>query len=101
MLEKELVMISGVGSPNPTGIGQVKDSIKVEGAAAPAAAPSVKAEDTMPMTLVAALAELGPPVDTDKIQAIRTAIAQGRYPLDAKAIADKMISLDLPRVRGE
>ena len=45
---------------------------------------------------VADLAASGPPVDTDKVAAIRQAIANGSYSVDPKAIADKMIALDLP-----
>lgn len=37
----------------------------------------------------------GPPVDAAKVAAIRTAIAEGRYPVDPQAIAQKMIDLDL------
>ncbi|RYD95476.1 MAG: flagellar biosynthesis anti-sigma factor FlgM, partial [Sphingomonadales bacterium] len=48
-------------------------------------------------SLVAALAEAGPPINAEKIRAIQQAIANGEYPIDAKAIAAKMIALDLPR----
>ena len=44
----------------------------------------------------AKLAQLGAPIDAEKIAAIRTAIAEGRYPVDPKAIATKMVDLDLP-----
>jgi negative regulator of flagellin synthesis FlgM len=50
--------------------------------------------------LVSALAEAGPPIDAQKIAAIRSAISQGRYPIDAKAIAARMITLDLPGGRA-
>lgn len=87
-------MINGVGSTNPTRIGQVKDS-KV---AATGETEAVTAADNGPVmspSLVAALAEAGPPINDEKIKAIRAAIAQGRYPIDAQAIAQKMIALDL------
>ena len=90
-------MIKGIGPTSPTRIGQVKDAriaatpsaetVTAEAPPAPAASPS----------LVAALAEAGPPINDAKIKAIRDAIAAGRYPLDAKAIAAKMIALDLPK----
>lgn len=38
----------------------------------------------------------GPPVDSDKVAAIRAAIAEGRYPVDPEKIAERMIALDLP-----
>ena len=52
-------------------------------------------EATMP-SLIATLAGAGPTIDAEKILAIREAIAAGRYPVDAKAIAARMIALDLP-----
>jgi len=89
-------MINGVGSANPTRIGQNKDE-KV-GATAPAVPVEVStSKASMAPSLVAALAESGPPVNDEKIKAIRQAIASGRYPIDAKAIAARMIALDLPK----
>ena len=89
-------MINGVGSTGQTRIGQVKDG-KV-GAPAPAdAVTTTSNEKTMTPSLVAALAQSGPPINSDKIRAIRQAIASGQYPLDVKAIAAKMIALDLPK----
>ena len=90
-------MINGVGSASPTRIGQVKDD-KVT-APAPVSAVS-RSSDGVATSLVAALAEAGPPINDAKIQAIRQAIAAGQYPLDAKAIAAKMIALDLPKARA-
>ena len=87
-------MINGVGSASPTRIGQVKDD-KVT-AAAPVGAVATVNKAATP-SLVAALAEAGPPINADKIRAIRQAIASGQYPIDAKAIAAKMIALDLPK----
>lgn len=88
-------MINGVGSANPTRIGQIKDE-KV-GATAPAAPVSNGKAASMTPSLVAALAEAGPPINDEKIKAIRQAIASGQYPIDAKAIAAKMIAIDLPK----
>lgn len=88
-------MINGVGSTSPTRIGQIKDD-KVTAAAPVGAITKVESEATTP-SFVAALAAAGPPINQEKIQAIRKAIATGQYPLDAKAIAAKMIALDLPK----
>jgi negative regulator of flagellin synthesis FlgM len=90
-------MINGVGSTSPTRIGQVKDD-KIS-SATPVNAVKAAGAGAAP-SLVAALAEAGPPIDSDKIAAIRQAIASGQYPLDAKAIAAKMIALDLPRAKA-
>lgn len=92
-------MINGVGSPSPVRIGQLKDDKVAAPAPAAATAMADKIAVATP-SLVAALAEAGPPIDNDKIKAIRQAIAAGQYPIDAKAIAAKMIALDLPRDGG-
>lgn len=60
------------------------------------AAASVAAADKAPASPAAALAASGPPVDTDRVAALRAAIANGSYKVDADAIAGKMIALDLP-----
>ena len=88
-------MINGVGSASPTRIGQVKDD-KVT-APAPVGRVTTAGTGVAAPSLVAALAEAGPPINSDKIEAIRQAIASGQYPIDAKAIAAKMIALDLPK----
>ena len=90
-------MINGVGSVSPTRIGQVKDD-KVT-AAAPAGAVTSAGTGPAAPSLVAALAEAGPPINNEKIEAIRQAIASGQYPIDAKAIAARMIALDLPKAK--
>lgn len=45
----------------------------------------------------ARLAQQGAPIDMEKINRIKAAIASGNYPVDADAIADRMVELDLPR----
>jgi negative regulator of flagellin synthesis FlgM len=90
-------MINGVGSASPTRIGQVKDG-KVAAAASVDAVKTAGTGTASP-SLVAALAEAGPPINSEKSEAIRQAIASGQYPIDAKAIAAKMIALDLPRAK--
>ncbi len=89
-------MIKGIGS---AGAGQV-DAARAQAAqrgAAPklpdAADPSAGAAPVSPAVQLAAA---GAPVDTDKVAAVRTAIAAGRYVIDPQAIADRMIALDLP-----
>jgi len=89
-------MINGVGSPGPTRIGQAApDKVGAKPATEAVAAPATEPAATP--SLVAALAAAGPPVNQEKIKAIQLAIASGQYPIDAKAIAQKMIALDLPR----
>lgn len=90
-------MINGIG---PTGTGRI-DSVRADalqrGAPAAKIAPAAsEAAESASPNPAAELASSGPPIDAQKIAAIRTAIAEGRYPIDPQAIADKMIELDLP-----
>jgi negative regulator of flagellin synthesis FlgM len=39
----------------------------------------------------------GAPIDTAKVETIRAAIRDGRYPVDADRIAKRMLDFDLPR----
>lgn len=61
-----------------------------------------KSDDALGQEGIAArgnlLADLasGPPIDAEKIAALRAAIAEGRYPVDPDKIAERMIALDLP-----
>jgi len=92
-------MINGVGPASPTRIGPVKDEKVVPLAPLAPVGSSDKTPVSSP-SLVAALAASGPPINNEKIQAIRQAIASGQYPIDPKAIAAKMIALDLPKANA-
>ncbi len=48
--------------------------------------------------LFALLADASAPVDTKKVDAIKSLIASGAYPIDAHAVAAKMVALDFPEV---
>ncbi len=72
-------------------------------AVAPAAAPvaatpaqSQTATSNAISDLFTALADATPPVDGKKVQAIKSLIQSGAYPIDARAIAQKMVALDFP-----
>jgi len=54
-----------------------------------------KASKSGPTVSTAVIAEQGPPVDMKKIATIRSAIAEGNYPVDPQKIAEQMIALDL------
>jgi len=60
------------------------------------AAKSARTEAADAPSPAADMAALGPPVDTDKVTRIRTAIANGSYTLDVQAIAARMVDFDLP-----
>jgi len=62
---------------------------------AKATAPKTVQTSATEASAAARMAQDGPPIDSAKIAAIRAAIAEGRYPVDPQAIAQKMIELDL------
>jgi negative regulator of flagellin synthesis FlgM len=84
-------MIDGVGKSGPGPI----DLGRAEKGAAPA--PVANAGIRSGQSAVFGLVSGGAPVDSAKVAAIRTAIAEGRYPVDAGRIAERMIALDLPQ----
>lgn len=59
---------------------------------APEAGASVQSES---LDFISAVASTPAPIDSQKIKAIRDLIGSGAYPIDAHAIAAKMVSLDL------
>lgn len=87
-------MIDGVGK---SGAGRI-ELAQGAGKSAPAAAVgNAAASGKSPVeSAVFELVAGGPPVDGAKVAAIRNAIAEGRYPVDADRIAERMIALDLP-----
>jgi negative regulator of flagellin synthesis FlgM len=91
-------MIDGIGKG---GAGRIELSRSPAGqaaaAAAPVGSPGASGRSAGLGGAVAYLVALGPPVDTDKVSALRTAIAEGRYRVDPDAIADRMIAADLSR----
>jgi negative regulator of flagellin synthesis FlgM len=94
-------MIDGIGKSGPAG------RIDVARSALERSQPAGKVGDALsqdalsaPATPAGQMAASGAPVDSEKVAAIRAAIADGRYPVDPDKIAEKMLALDLP-VRGE
>lgn len=53
---------------------------------------------SLPPSLVSAARDLStsPPVDAARVAALKSAINSGNYPINANAIADRMVALDLP-----
>lgn len=90
-------MISAVG---PTGIAR---AIELRSDSVGKSEPVAKVDPAGPQasgavtTPAAELAAQGAPIDEAKVASIREAIANGTYKIDAKAIADRMIALDLPK----
>lgn len=96
-MRKGVRMINGIG---PTGSGRIdatrSDAVQRGAPAAKVAPVKSDAAEQAALNPAAELASSGPPIDAEKIAAIRAAIAEGRYPIDPRAIAEKMIDLDLP-----
>ena len=93
-------MINSIG-PKGTGkvdAGRVQDMPRGASTGQVAAVPSVGGSEQAPAAVNPAkdLAAAGAPVDLARVQEIRAAIANGAYALEVKAIAAKMIALDLP-----
>jgi negative regulator of flagellin synthesis FlgM len=97
MMRKDATMINAVG---PTGIART-NGVRSEGVAKNGPVAKVESSDAQASgaitTPAAELAAQGAPIDTAKVASIREAIANGTYKINAKAIADRMIELDIPR----
>lgn len=89
-------MIKSVGQMigSPVELGKSRESGKAK-AASSVESTAAGAADA-PSTPAARMAAQGAPVDLDRVAAIKSAIAAGNYPVDAKLIAEKMIALDMP-----
>lgn len=89
-------MINAVG---PTGIARTL-GVRSEGVAKNDPVTKVDSADAQApgaiTTPAAELAAQGAPIDSAKVASIRAAIANGTYKIDAKAIANRMIEMDLP-----
>ncbi|MFT3965856.1 MAG: flagellar biosynthesis anti-sigma factor FlgM [Sphingobium sp.] len=93
-------MIKPVGQAMSAAIEATKlrETTQSRSSAPATSAPAARTAEGAAMTSPAArLAQDGAPVDVDKIARIKAAIASGNYPVDADAIADRMVELDLPK----
>ena len=76
---------SGAGGPAKVGAAPVTP------VTAPPASPSATGAGKAVAT-IAQMVDAGPPVDTDKVAALKAEIAAGRYTIDADQIAQDMIA---------
>jgi negative regulator of flagellin synthesis FlgM len=88
-------MIDGVGK---SGTGRIDLSRQEKGAAvSPLRSDGLRAPGGAVQSAVLELVSGGAPVDSARVEAVRAAIREGRYPLDPDRIAQRMLDLDLPR----
>ena len=76
-----------------------KEPVRVAAPAAPQAAspasPAVAATTTTVAAGTAARLSAQPPVDTDRVERIRKAIAEGKFPILPATVADRLLALKL------
>jgi flagellar biosynthesis anti-sigma factor FlgM len=73
----------------------------VPAAPAPVAVVPAKAPSASEVAnLISLLGDIPPPIDSKKVEAIKSLIASGAYPIDEHAVAAKMLALDFP-ARGD
>jgi negative regulator of flagellin synthesis FlgM len=87
-------MMDGIGKTGAGRLELVRGTADRGASVEKAGAAQVARSDSGPWSLAAEMAA-GAPVDSAKVAAIREAIADGRYPVDPKKIAQSMIDLDL------
>lgn len=88
-------MIDGVGKG---GAGRIDLARQEKGAAvSPVKGQGQRAAAGTVKSAVLELVASGPPVDAGKVEAVRAAIQGGRYPVDPRRIAQRMLDVDLPR----
>lgn len=88
-------MIDGVGKG---GTGRIDIARQDKGAAVNTPrSHGPRAADGAVKSAVLELVSGGAPVDTAKVESIRAAIQEGRYPIDADRIARRMLDIDFPR----
>jgi negative regulator of flagellin synthesis FlgM len=89
-------MIKSIGQAVTSAVelGKLREGSKAR-AASPAGS-AVSGGSSASATPAAQMAAQGAPVDMERVEAIKAAIASGNYPVDAERIAERMIALDLP-----
>ena len=86
-------MINGIGDGPLGRIGATRPAVERTGASARTADGESRPQAQGAASTASEMAALGAPIDTAKVQAIKAAIAEGRYPIDAQKLADRMVAL--------
>jgi flagellar biosynthesis anti-sigma factor FlgM len=91
--------MDGIDKTGSSSAAQLRPTTVTTTAPAAAATPAKAAETAVQTSSTsqafAMLAEAAP-VDTKKVEAIKSLIAAGAYPIDPQAVAAKMVALDFP-----
>jgi flagellar biosynthesis anti-sigma factor FlgM len=96
-MDKETNMVTPIGSMGASRpVDQLRVDVPKPGVVARPVTADVAVDDAAPTNPAAVMAAAGAPVDAGKVAQIKAALASGSYAIDPKAIADKMIALDLP-----
>jgi negative regulator of flagellin synthesis FlgM len=90
-------MIDGIGKSGPGRLDHTRAPVEGSAAITPAGGSNVRGRAAGVQSAVFGLVAGGAPIDSAKVDAIKTAIAEGRYPVDPQRIAERMVALDLPR----
>lgn len=85
-------MIDGIGKSSTGRIDLRGAGARQDAAVAPVGETAASTRSGGVGGAMSELLSMGAPVDTDKVSAIREAIAQGRYSVDPDAIAERMIA---------
>jgi negative regulator of flagellin synthesis FlgM len=88
-------MIDGIGKSGPNRVDVARGAEQGNRVAA-VGDKAVRARADSVESAVFELVSAGAPVDSAKVAAVRAAIAEGRYAVDPRAIAEQMVALDLP-----
>lgn len=96
-------MIKSVGhmAGAPVDLAKLREGGKSKAADKIGHGNAVSAVASSNATPIARMAAEGAPIDFDRVAAIKDAIAQGKYPVDAEKIAESMIALDLGDIEGD
>ena len=89
-------MIDGIGKSGPGRIDLNRSPVGASAQASRAGQVSSPGKASPAGGAVADIVSSGAPIDSAKVEAIRAAIRDGRYPVDPEKIAARMIEFDLP-----
>lgn len=85
-------MIDPISSSTSSAIGRASLPVSGPATALSTGSKDVPAETMSVRTTARSVADLGPPIDADRVAALKAAIADGSYSVDPGKIADALIA---------